>query len=202
MRRKPLATIELEFKAQKAKGGIIVDQNFTAKSVSETDREWKEWLSGVFNLAVNNNKRLCYQTEADYFNRIDKELLRLTGRATLAVLCGIEQPRKTKGSALKNPEDFRHEMDIIRKLGILSLVTAVTGLSPGADQNRIKADKWKKFVGYSGANPDLLAIFPLMHIRGAGDKPTSVDDPDPLAGYRNKSRPEDWRLANEIARDF
>jgi hypothetical protein len=205
LRRKPLESIRLEVAATESQGILVVDQNLGAKAKTESYKKWSSYLEGLFRLLRKYDKRIICQTELSTWDRIDTNprLSELAGKTILAALGGIEQPRIIQGNADKNPSNYARQIGIMRRLGVISVVTAIAGQINGmgkeATKEKVTLSEWKRLL--EAAQPDVFVVFPFVKNPGSPGTPTTLNDPtDPLVSYQSNlmTCDSDWEEAFQI----
>lgn len=210
IREKPLDSVELEIMATEPRSIIVVDQNLGGINKKEDINIWANNFECLLKIFKKYNKRLACQTELATWDRVNQfpNLCNLVSRVMIAALGGIEQPAVTKlternipGNSLKIPTDYPRQVAIMRKLGIISVVTAIAGNieNTQSEKENIPLATWEKFV--KTVNPDILAVFPLVKNPGSpGIKKTSIGEAAPLESYLSASMTseKDWQNAFEI----
>ena len=212
-RRMPLESLELRINASLGKGFVVLDQNLGAINHNESGPDWSKWMKGFFGLLNKADKRIFYQTDASFFDRVgrDDELLKLARNVSTAILIGVEQPIPIKGAPAKNPALLQERLKVARKMQTMLIATVVVGMlqrfSKGdapADPNdtvQISTAEWNDFL--RGLDVQVVWPFPFVTFHGATAIPPTASTHRPFGKYKVTSQIIKRMLNKyEIIRDY
>ncbi|MEK7079656.1 MAG: hypothetical protein AAB929_06310, partial [Patescibacteria group bacterium] len=214
-RRMPLESLELRINASLGKGFVVLDQNLGAINHNESGPDWSKWMKGFFGLLNKADKRIFYQTDASFFDRVgrDAELLKMARNVSSAILIGVEQPIPIKGATVKDPKLLHERLKVARKMQTMLIATVVVGMlqrftkgeapvNPN-DTVNISTAEWNDFL--RELDVQVVWLFPFVRFPGAtAIPPTESSAPDPLGKYKGHltNDQEDVVQVTEIIRDY
>ena len=174
-RRIPISSIELMVQASEAGGFLIVDQNLLAVRQNASQKEleqWHKYMLALFGAFKAGKKMIAIQSDLSFANRIEQfpELQKLVSEVVVAMLVGLEQPKKVKGSGqLKVPENFEAQIQTLRNMGILVVGTAIPGLD--TSDSALSPQEFAEWLQTLGVTP---IPFPRVDFPGTFDVVTQT----------------------------
>jgi hypothetical protein len=107
---------------------------------------------------------------------------------------GIENPGKVIGNGSKKSENYKGQVDTMRELGIISIVTCVSDSSLEYTEK-----EWIDFIKNVGG--DINLVFPMTRVPGSRAVPaTLIDAIEPLKSYDQMTSEKDMKFAYSIGK--